>query len=45
MKLAAGTLDRRIRFERKTTTRDDDFNSEVVTWVPFATVWAEIRDV
>ena len=43
--MRAGTLDSQIRIERKVVTRDPDYNTEVVTWAEFATVWAEVRDV
>jgi head-tail adaptor len=43
----AAARDRRVRFEKKSVTRDPDFNSEVVTWVPAdapSEVWASVLD-
>lgn len=37
-------LDRQIVIERATTTRDD-YNEEVLTWAPLATVWAAYEPV
>lgn len=42
--MIAGKLDRRLLIEEKTVTRDPGYNSEVITWVPVATVWASVRD-
>jgi SPP1 family predicted phage head-tail adaptor len=39
-----GKLDRRIRFDRKVVSQNS-FGEEVVTWVPFATVWAARRNL
>lgn len=41
----ASKLDTRIRIERKSVTRDAQYGTEVVTWVPFACVWAEVKDI
>ena len=38
--LAAGRLDRRIRLERFTATKDPASNEQIRTWSPLATVWA-----
>lgn len=38
-------LDTRIRIERKVVTPDPLYGTETVTWVEFATVWAEVQDV
>lgn len=41
-----GPLDQRILVERKTTTKDPDYGTEVVTpWVEVATLWASMQDV
>ena len=40
-----GQLDRRLLIEQKSVTRDAAFGSEVVTWVPLATVWCSANDV
>lgn len=42
MGLAAGRLDRRIRIERFTVTRDD-FNAPSEAWATLTTVWASVR--
>lgn len=34
--MRSGNLDRQITIERKTTTRDPNYGSEIVTWVPLA---------
>lgn len=38
-------LDTRTVIEAKTIARDAVYRSEVATWTPLATVWAEVRDV
>jgi len=38
-------LDQRIRIESKQVTTDPDYGTQVISWVTFATVWAEIQDV
>lgn len=38
-------LDTRVRFEQKSVTQDATYGTEVVSWVPLATVWAEVLDV
>lgn len=40
-----GKLDRRLLIEYKSVARDPAFNSEVITWLPLATVWANAEDV
>ena len=40
-----GSLDRRIRIERKVSTQDADYGTEVITWTTFATVWANVQEV
>jgi head-tail adaptor len=43
--MQAGLLDRRITLERKTSTVDDDYGTEIVTWVPFASrLSAQVQD-
>ena len=41
----ASKLGTRIRIERKSVTRDPQYGTEVVTWVTFACVWAEVKDI
>lgn len=41
----ASRLDTRIRIERKIVTPDPLYGTETVTWVEFATVWADVQDV
>ncbi|WP_313075856.1 head-tail adaptor protein [Melaminivora sp.] len=43
--LKAGDLDKRVRIEGYTVTRDPDYNTEIRTWGPIATVWAQVQDV
>ncbi len=38
-------MDTRIRIERKAVTRDAQYGTEVLTWAPFACVWAEVKDI
>lgn len=38
-------LDRRITIKKKSSTLDPAYRSPVVSWVPLATVWAEVIDV
>lgn len=40
--MRAGLLDRRVRIDQKSVARNSDFGSEVVTWTPLATVWAQV---
>lgn len=42
--LASGDLNRRVRFERKSVTRDGSYGSEVVTWTTVAEVWAAVAE-
>lgn len=37
-------LDRRVKIEKKSVTREPKFNSAVTTWVPHVEVWAEVVD-
>ncbi len=43
--IAAGSLDRRIQFEKPVTTRDPTYNTSKTTWEPHVKVWAQVRDV
>ena len=43
--LDIGPLDHRITIEKKVVTQDPDYGTEIVTWTPVATVWANIEDV
>lgn len=40
-----GTLDRRIRIEQPTVTKDATYGSATETWSTFATLWAQVQDV
>lgn len=40
-----GKLNRRIKFERATSTKDPVYGTSVTTWKPFAGAWAEVQDV
>ncbi len=39
-----GPLNQRISIEKKVVTQDPDYGTELVTWTPLATVWANIVD-
>mgnify|MGYP000001588758 CR=1 FL=1 len=41
----ASKLDTRIRVERKQVSHDPQYGTEQATWVEFACVWAEVRDL
>ena len=38
-------MDTRVRVERKSISQDPTYGTDVVTWVPLATVWAQVMDV
>ena len=40
-----GKLDRYVRIERKSVTKDPDYGSEIVNWVLYKNAWASILDV
>ena len=40
----AGKLDRRVTFERSTSTKNE-YNEDVETWAALTTVWAQRKDV
>jgi head-tail adaptor len=41
---AAGTKDRQVEILARQVTKDPDLKSDVETWVPVDTVWAEYRE-
>lgn len=43
-KVAAGRLNKRITFQRKSSTTDD-WGQPLQTWTDYATVWANIRTI
>jgi len=43
--MAAGTLDRRIIFERREVTRDPIYGTSEETWTEHVKVWAQVQDV
>ncbi|WP_225782665.1 head-tail adaptor protein [Xenophilus sp. Marseille-Q4582] len=45
MLIKAEQLDKQIRIERFTETRDPDYNTPIKTWETFAEVWAQVQDV
>ena len=45
MTIQVANMDTRVRFESKSVTQDPTYGTDVVTWVPAATVWAEVLDV
>lgn len=40
-----GPLDRRIRIEQPTVTRDADYGSPTATWTTYGTFWASVQEV
>ncbi len=40
-----GNLDWRVRFERKTVSRDAAFGSENITWTEVGTFWCNVEDI
>lgn len=45
MTIQVYNLDTRVRFEGKSVTQDSVYGTEVISWVPIATVWAEVQDL
>lgn len=45
MSLQVPNMDMRVRFESKSISQDPTYGTDIVTWVPLATVWAEVVDV
>ncbi|MCA3254934.1 MAG: head-tail adaptor protein [Alphaproteobacteria bacterium] len=45
MRLNAGDLDQRVRFERKVAGKDSTYGTPVDGWVPVRSVWAQVQDV
>ena len=43
--MRAGDLDTRITIEERVQTQDPIYGTPVVSWVTFATVWADVQDV
>lgn len=39
-----GKMDRQVIFEQKVVTQDSVYGTEVISWIPFATVWANVQD-
>lgn len=37
--------DQRIRIEAKQSTIDPEYGTKSISWVPFATVWAQVQDI
>lgn len=42
--MRAGKLNKRVTIEAKTVSKDPDYGTEVVTWTPLASMWAEVQD-
>lgn len=40
-----GQFDRYIRFEQKSVVQDNDYGSEIVTWVKYKECWANVQDI
>lgn len=45
MPIQVPNMDSRVRIERKSVTQDSTYGTDVISWVPLATVWAEVQDV
>lgn len=45
MAIQVPNMDSRVRFESKSITQDPTYGTDVVSWVPLATVWAEVVNV
>lgn len=45
MALQVPNMDTRVRIEQRSVTQDSTYGTDVVSWVPLATVWAEVMDV
>lgn len=45
MTIQVPNMDTRVRIEQKSVTQDPTYGTDVVTWMPLATVWAEVMDV
>lgn len=43
--MPAGSMDTRIRFERRVGTQDPRLGAYVYTWDEVATVWADVQDM
>lgn len=42
--MRAGLLNQRITFQRKQVARDPLYGAEVITWVDYATTWANVNE-
>ena len=40
-----GQLDRYVRIEKKTVTKDANYGSEIVTWTTYKECWANVNDI
>ena len=40
-----GQLDRYVRIEQKSITRDEEYGSEVVAWIKYKECWASVTDI
>lgn len=45
MTLQVPNMDTRVRVERKSISQDPTYGTDVISWIPLATVWAEVVDV
>lgn len=43
--MRVGQLDRYIRIEKKSVTKDPNYGSEVVTWNTYKECWASVTDI
>ena len=45
MPIQVPNMDTRVRIEARSISQDPTYGTDVVTWIPLATVWAEVMDV
>lgn len=43
--IVAGSLDRRITFQARSTVQDSTYGTSTVAWIPHVTVWAQVQDI
>ena len=43
--MQVGKLDRYIRIEKKTVTKDANYGSEVISWDTYKECWANVQDI
>jgi len=43
--MQVGKLDRYIRIEKKTVTKDENYGSEIISWDTYKECWANVQDI